>query len=111
MARKKHHKPKGKTKSSPVKKTSYRKWGLLVSTFAMLLYFNTLGHQWALDDTSVIKKNYVTQQGIEGIPTIFSTSYRYGYWNSAGTLYRPISLAMFAVESGRLQEILLGWAT
>lgn len=72
--------------------------GLLLAIFAFLLYANTLNHGWALDDYSVIKDNYVTQQGTKGIGTLMTTEYRYGYWNSPGSLYRPLSLVMFAME-------------
>jgi protein O-mannosyl-transferase len=71
---------------------------LLLAAFAYLLYANTLSHGWALDDYSVIKDNYITQQGIKGISTLMNTEYRFGYWNSAGSLYRPLSLVMFATE-------------
>ncbi|MDF1866451.1 MAG: tetratricopeptide repeat protein [Saprospiraceae bacterium] len=71
---------------------------LLIGALAFFIYSNTLGHQYTLDDFSAIKDNYVTQKGVEGIPTIFKTHYRYGYWNSPGELYRPFTLAMFALE-------------
>ena len=68
----------------------------LLGFFAFLLYVNTLGHQYALDDASVITDNFVVKKGFAGWPEIFTTHYRFGYWNSTGTLYRPISLAVFA---------------
>ncbi len=71
---------------------------LIIAALGFLLYANTLGHSYTLDDFSAIKENFVTKQGFEGIPTIFKTSYRYGYWKSNGTLYRPLSLVMFATE-------------
>jgi len=71
---------------------------LIVAILGFLIYSNTLSHDYALDDFSAIKENYVTKQGVAGIPTIMTTSYRYGYWLSNGTLYRPLSLVMFAVE-------------
>ena len=71
---------------------------LIVAILGFLIYSNTLGHDYALDDFSAIKENFVTKQGVEGIPTIMTTSYRYGYWLSNGTLYRPLSLVMFAIE-------------
>ncbi len=73
-------------------------WALAIAILTFLLYANTLNHSWALDDYSVIKENYVTQQGISGIPTLLKTEYRYGYWNSPGSLYRPLSLVIFAIE-------------
>ena len=69
-----------------------------LTIIGMLVYFNTLGHQYALDDFSVIKDNFVTKQGFQGIGTLLTTDYRYGYWTSSGTLYRPLSLIMFAIE-------------
>jgi protein O-mannosyl-transferase len=71
---------------------------LALAIFGFLLYFNTLGHDYVLDDFSVIKENFVTKQGVEGIPTLWKTHARYGYWNSPGELYRPIPMTMFAIE-------------
>ena len=81
------------TKSIPLKHQV-----LFIAILSFLLYANTLKHGFVLDDYSVIKDNWVVQQGTEGIGTIFKTSYRYGYWNSEGTLYRPLTLTMFAIE-------------
>ncbi len=75
-------------------------WGVAIAVLGFLLYANTLGHDFALDDFSAIKENYVTKQGVSGIPTIWKEHYRFGYWNSAGELYRPMPLTMFAIEWG-----------
>ena len=72
--------------------------GCIPALLALLIYANTLGHDYALDDYSAIKENYVTKKGLAGLGDIFTKHYRFGYWNSKGTLYRPVSLAMFAVE-------------
>ncbi len=72
--------------------------GLLAAGLGFLLYINTLGHQYTLDDFSAIKENWVTKGGLKNLGIIFSTEYRYGSWNSPGSLYRPFSLAMFAFE-------------
>ncbi|MFT5166938.1 MAG: Tfp pilus assembly protein PilF [Saprospiraceae bacterium] len=72
--------------------------GAILALLGFLIYANTLNHEYALDDYSAIKENFVTQRGVSGLGDIFTKSYRYGYWNSKGTLYRPVSLAMFAVE-------------
>lgn len=68
-----------------------------VTLFGFLLYTNTIGHEYALDDFSAIKENYVTKQGVEGIPTIWKEHYRFGYWNSKAVLYRPMTLTVFAL--------------
>lgn len=83
--------------SSPDKK---RKWifGLIVGLFGFLLYSNTFSHGYVLDDFSAIKENNIVRQGTKAIPEIFKTSYRQGYLSVKDGLYRPLSLAMFAVE-------------
>ncbi len=70
----------------------------LPALLGIIAYLNTLGHQYALDDFSVIKDNFIVKRGISGISTLFTTDYRFGYWTSPGTLYRPLSLVMFALE-------------
>ncbi|MFQ5334524.1 MAG: tetratricopeptide repeat protein [Flavobacteriales bacterium] len=72
--------------------------GLVAALLGTLLYINTWQHGYVLDDFSVIKENWVTQQGTDGIGTIWKTAYRYGYWNSQGSLYRPLTLTLFAIE-------------
>ena len=74
--------------------------GVLAAALGFLLYVNTFGHQWCLDDYSAIKENWVVKSGLhwESLKTIFSTEYRYGAWSSPGSLYRPIPLVMFALE-------------
>ncbi len=73
-------------------------WGLGAAALAFLLYANTLGHSYCLDDFASIKDNIVVKGGLKNLGTIFSTEYRFGAWNSPGSLYRPLSLAMFAWE-------------
>ncbi|MBI5915269.1 MAG: tetratricopeptide repeat protein [Bacteroidetes bacterium] len=72
--------------------------GLVIAAFSFLLYANTLGYDYVLDDFSVIKENFVTKRGFDGIPDLWTHHSRYGYWNSSGELYRPIPMTMFAVE-------------
>ncbi len=107
MSKKKKGKTKPKKSKNPVSKTikkgsanrtSLFLLGGLLALFAFLIYANTLGHDYALDDYSAIKENFVTKKGVGGLKEIFTEHYRYGYWSSRGTLYRPMSLAMFAVE-------------
>jgi tetratricopeptide (TPR) repeat protein len=76
--------------------TKYYSWVLFALAF--LLYSNTIQHEYAYDDYSLIVDNQLVKQGVSGIPDILKTNYRYGYWNDKGTLYRPASLVMFAVE-------------
>ncbi len=69
-----------------------------VALFGFLLYANTINHGYVLDDFSVVKENFVTKQGLAGIPTHFETHARYGYWPGPGELYRPIPMSMFSIE-------------
>jgi len=92
--------PKNPVKNIVVKDNSKT---LNIMYFAIILltfisYFNTFKNGYVLDDFSVIKENWVVKRGVESIPLIFKTSYRYGYWSSADDLYRPLSLTMFAAE-------------
>ncbi len=77
------------------------KWGLalLLALFAFLLYAQTITFDYTLDDNASIRENKIVTQGIQGIPTLLSTDYWYGYSEKLrGTQYRPASLVMFAVE-------------
>lgn len=74
--------------------------GLGLAAFAFLLYANTLGHQYVLDDPLAIGKNELVQKGISGIPELFGQHYRAGTEGAGASalLYRPLSLVTFAVE-------------
>ncbi len=80
------------------KPQGYAWLGLLAAALGVVLYLNTLGHQYVLDDWGAIKENIFTKKGIAGWPEIWTSEYRAGSWNSPGTLYRPFVLSMFAVE-------------
>lgn len=88
----------------------------LCGIFGILLYINTIGHEFTVDDGTVIQNNRFTVQGISGIDDIFSNSYRAGFWDRKEGLYRPLSVALFALEwelapenplPGHLMNILL----
>ncbi len=72
---------------------------------SFLLYANTLGHDFALDDAIVITDNALVQRGVAGIPELFAHDSFYGFFDEqdrdalvAGGRYRPLTLAMFAAE-------------
>ena len=71
---------------------------LVLFSLSFLLYFNTLQHNYVLDDFSVIKNNVVVKKGYNGIPTIWKTHYRYGYGFQQASLYRPLTLSLFALQ-------------
>ncbi len=93
----------GKQKTASMELPSHQPLWLpliILAAVAVALYANTLGHQFALDDYSVILENRLTKQGFSAIPEIFKTSYRYGYYFTSDNLYRPVVKAMFAAEWG-----------
>jgi len=98
MSKKKSKLKKSVKKVTPTASSAAFTWlPYALALLAFLLYANTLGHQFALDDASVLTDNFVVQKGLSGWPEIFTTNYRFGYWNNLGSLYRPISLAVFAL--------------
>ncbi len=72
--------------------------GLLLAAFAFLLYANTLTHDYTVDDGTVMQNNKIVKQGVSALPEIFTSAYRKGFWDRKESLYRPLSVAMFAVE-------------
>ncbi len=76
---------------------------LIFAIFTFLLYANSLGNDYALDDTIVIKQNTFVKRGASGIPDIFKYDTFTGFFGEtkelvAGGRYRPLSLATFAIE-------------
>ena len=78
---------------------NFKLWGAVISfATAFILYANTFHHGWVLDDYGVLKDNRVIKSGIQGIPIILTTTYRYGINHLTDNLYRPLSQIMFAIE-------------
>lgn len=73
-------------------------WGLAAAFLGFVLYANTLGHDYCLDDFASIKDNLIVKGGLKNVGKIFNSEYRAGAWNAPGSLYRPFTLAMFAWE-------------
>ncbi len=97
MAKPKNKKAKDKSKaksSGPLK--SIWLFALIPAIAAILAYAGTSNHGYVLDDSSAITDNTVVKLGLDGVPTIWKTHYRYGYWSNAGSLYRPLALTLFA---------------
>lgn len=62
------------------------------AALAFLLYFNTLGHQYVLDDPLAIGGNEFVKKGISGIPDLLSHHYRAGTEaaNASALLYSTL---------------------
>lgn len=89
---------------SPFTPVYYPKWiYVAILAFCFALYGNTMSNQFALDDTMVLTQNEFVKQGVSGIPKIFRYDTfigRYGeqVTNLPGGRYRPLSVALLAVE-------------
>lgn len=81
------------------KPNKMEKWfSIILFIFAFLLYSNTLNHGYVLDDFGALKDNWIIKSGLEGIPTILKTTYRFGVGHLTDGLYRPLPLIMYAIE-------------
>lgn len=83
----------------------FKKLGLVLFVLSVLVYANTFNHDFAQDDAIVITENMFTKEGFNGIPDLFRYDTFYGFFKTenkdklvAGGRYRPLTLAMFAVE-------------
>jgi protein O-mannosyl-transferase len=75
----------------------------VITLLTIVLYIQTIGFDYILDDTMVIVKNQFTQRGINGIGDIFKYESFRGYFGEQkklleGDRYRPLSIATFAIE-------------
>lgn len=83
----------------PVRSNSKPYFGFaLWLLLGVLLYFNTKGNGFTLDDETAITGNALVKKGMAGIPEICVTPYHYGYDQKEGGLYRPLSLVVLALE-------------
>jgi Tfp pilus assembly protein PilF len=81
------------------KKHSPLTWLMLTcGACAFLLYANTLDHEYAVDDQTAIIQNRLTHGGVSALPAIFASGYRAGVDDRKEGLYRPLSIALFAIE-------------
>ncbi len=76
---------------------------ILIFSVSFILYLNTLGHEYALDDTMMITENSFTHKGVSGLAEIFTNDAFVGFFGEEKTLleggrYRPLSHASFAIE-------------
>jgi tetratricopeptide (TPR) repeat protein len=72
-------------------------WGLVIAAVAFLLYTNTIGHDYALDDSGAITGNLYVQEGLSGISKLM----RVEFWHFSNMhlgYYRPLALITFAIE-------------
>ena len=75
-----------------------RKLAILLGLVAFVVYANTLNNGYVLDDINMIRDNQLVRGGVQAIPQILSTPYRYGWGHLDNDLYRPLSVVTFAIE-------------
>jgi tetratricopeptide (TPR) repeat protein len=76
---------------------------VILALLALLLYANTLNHEYALDDGIVVSENQYTKQGLKGIPKLLTTDLFEGTLGDAakilpGGRWRPLTVVIHAVE-------------
>ncbi len=82
----------------PIDTRPYVWWPIAVlAVLGVLLYANTFGHQYALDDIAAIEQNLFVRKGIAGIPDLMRTEF-WHFSNISLGYYRPLSLITFALE-------------
>ena len=70
---------------------------LVLGLLGFLLYANTYGSEYALDDIAAIGQNLFVKKGIAGIPDLLRTEF-WHFSNISLGYYRPLSLITFALE-------------
>jgi len=102
-----------KKESAIVKKLPFGDWTkntrfhlIVVFSFSIVLYFNTLFNGYAQDDAIVITENMFTKKGLSGIYGLLTNDTFYGFFKKKGKAklvsggrYRPFSLITFSVEN------------
>jgi tetratricopeptide (TPR) repeat protein len=69
---------------------------IVAGILGFALYVNTIGNGYVLDDNAITNNQFV-QQGINGIPKLFTVDYWY-FMNLKLGYYRPLALTSFAIE-------------
>ena len=88
---------------------AYPKVFFLFLTLGFLLYGNTLGHEFALDDAIVVTDNDFTKKGFSGIWDQLSNDQFVGFYGQkkelvSGGRYRPLSMVVFNIQYGLFGE-------
>ncbi len=82
----------------------YKLQFIILFITSLLVYSNTITHDYTLDDQLAIFENKFVTQGISGIPKIMTTDAFVGFFGDRGSRlisggrYRPLSFVSFAIE-------------
>ena len=74
------------------------RYAVAAAVLGFLLYANTIGNQYVLDDAAVISGNPYVMKGLKGIPALFTMDI-WHFLNLNLGYYRPLSLVTFAIEN------------
>ena len=86
------------TPDLPIAKRPIEWWPpAILALLGFVLYVNTFGHQYALDDIAAVGQNLFVKKGIAGIPDLMRTEF-WHFSNISLGYYRPLSLITFALE-------------
>ena len=90
--------PQSAPSSLPIEERPVVWWiPVTLALLGFVLYINTFGHQYALDDIAAIGQNLFVKKGIAGIPDLMRTEF-WHFSNISLGYYRPLSLITFALE-------------
>ena len=86
-------------------KLSNKKAFLLFLILGLILYGNTLPHDYVLDDALVIGDNEITKKGFSGIWDQLCNDQFVGFYGEkkalvSGSRYRPLSMIVFNIQYG-----------
>ncbi|MBD2700949.1 tetratricopeptide repeat protein [Spirosoma sp. BT702] len=86
------------TSDLPIERRPVVWWPVAVlGLLGLLLYVNTFGHMYALDDIAAVGQNLFVKKGLAGIPDLLRTEF-WHFSNISLGYYRPLSLITFAME-------------
>ncbi len=75
-----------------------KKLALILAIVSSVVYLNTLGNGYVLDDNMMLADNAYVKDGFKGIPKLLTTPHLKGYMDGLTGTYRPLSLVVFAIE-------------
>ncbi len=91
--------------ATPADTNFTKRWSWILFALGVLLYANTLRHDYAVDDAIVIYDNEFTTKGVAGIPGLLKYDTFRGFFKVegkeslvSGGRYRPLTPVMYAVE-------------
>jgi protein O-mannosyl-transferase len=84
-----------KAKSGFVSKNRYE---LILFFVSFIVFANTIGNKYSLDDELVTERNQQVAQGIKGLKKIFTSFYTDGSDSKYSFEYRPVVKATYAIE-------------